>query len=264
MFPRVGTVMLVLVYFAFGARAQDQSILEQIKSAEEAGSVTNFALISQKLEVVWPQDPASYFQGQNQLTKALEIISATNRAARRLLEHQAELALAKKCPNDALIVAGCLSAKEAIVERIARITATAPTLSLAKVMAESLGEVRSTIVTNFQGVLVSANVAPPVFPASPLPTNGIRILNEGMDLNLIDDPFARDAYKKSIAENNSRQAQNVLQFEVLPKMNRAMTSTLLNYIRSLLAQNPKTRSEVLNLATTAHLTEEEQRQLKQY
>lgn len=243
-------------------RGEDLPIPKQIEAAQAAGSISNFLAVSKKIESLWPTNAGDYIQYQNQLSGVLQPLCSSNALAKQLLVQQAELTLAKKCPNDISLVGTCFSVKEAIVERVARVTESAPTLRIAQMMAKTVGEVRSAIIPNYHWVFVTANVAPPVFPTTPLKTNEIRVLFSGMGADAIKDPVAREAYIKACAENGSNNIQNGLQLDILPQINQAMTSTFLNYSKNVFAHNPDAKNQIADLATSAHLTEEERQQLQ--
>jgi hypothetical protein len=238
-------------------RGDDLPISKQIEVAQVAGSATNLVAISKKIESLWPTNSGDYFQYQNQLSGALQPLCSSNAEVRQLLVQLAELTLAKKCPSDISFVGGCFSVKEAIVERVARVTESAPTLRIAQMMAKTVGEVRSAIIPNYHWVFVTANVAPPVFPTTPLKTNEIRVFFSGMGADAIKDPAAREAYIRACAENSSNNIQNSLQLDILPQINQAMTSTFLDYSKNVFAHNPDAKNHPGDLAEFAHLTEEE-------
>lgn len=238
--------------------AADLPIPEQIKAAQAAGSVTNFSTISKEVEALWPEKPLEYFQYQNALGEALQPLCATNGSAKLLLEQQIELALSKKYPEDVLIIKSCISVKVAIVERVATVTTSLPTLHLAQLIAKTLGETRALIITNYLWQPVFANIMPPVLPTKPV---GKWVISDGMDPNLIEDPVARVAYLKAITENNSRNMQNDLQ-EELPRINRAMTRIFLDYAKKALASRPDANKQADDLAASARLTTDERQQLK--
>jgi hypothetical protein len=258
----VVTISLTFVCSVTLVRGEDLSIPKQIEAAQAAGSITNLLAISKKIETLWPTNAGNYFQYQNQLSAALQPLCSSNAMAGQILVQQTGMTLAKKCPNDISIVEGCFSAKEAIMGRIAKVTESAPTLRIAQMMAKTVGEVRSAIIPNYHWVFVTANVAPPVFPTTPLKTNEIRVFFSGMGADAISDPVARAAYIKACAENGSNNIQNGLQLDILPQINQAMISTFLNYSKNAFAHDPGAKNHINDLAASAHLTEEERQQLQ--
>jgi hypothetical protein len=138
---------------------------------------------------------------------------------------------------------------------------------MAHLMANAIGETRSAIIPGYKTVETSANIAPPFIPnRPPPPTNGphkgMRVYFSNMNPDDIDDPVVKDAYLKAIAEEVHKTKQNGLQ-EVLPRMNRAMTRTFLDYAKKALASCPDANKQADDLAALAHLTAEERQQLKQ-
>jgi hypothetical protein len=248
-------IVLVLALSGILVQAKDFSISEKIQAAQAAGSTTNLLAVLKEIEAIWPTNAGAYFLCQNELNKALEYLYPKDAQARKIFELQSKLTLTKKCPDDVSLTGGCFAVKNDIVERIAAVTDSAPTLGMALLMATNLGELRSKIIPNYHALPVSINVAPPV-----LPTNGASkrmwMMHDGMDPNLIEDPVAKDAYLKVIAENNSNRAKNNFQAE-LSHLNKIMTSNFLEYVKKVSNYNPVSKKQANDLAVSAHLTEEE-------
>jgi hypothetical protein len=108
------------------------------------------------------------------------------------------------------------------------------------------------------------NIVPPILPKAPTngPHKGMSFMHDGMDPNLIEDPVAREAYLKAGAENDSNQVLDVLQRDTLPQINRTMTFTFLEYSKKVVASHRNARKQVDDLASIAHLTEQERQQLQ--
>ena len=252
------TLSSVFVLACASEWAGEASVQDRIARAHNIASLT---LLFTELETSWPTNASEYFQDQNQLNAALQSFFMTNATAKTLFEKQTEQTLAKPCPKDISYFGACFSAKKAIMERISK-AQVAPRLEIVREMAKSLGETRNAIIINYQFVPVSANITPPIIPTNPPPSNGIRLMFSGMSVDAIDDPVARDAYKKALETNRLNNTQNTLQGGVLSTINRAMTTTFLNYTEKLLASEPKTKSQIDDLAKTARLTAEERKQLE--
>jgi hypothetical protein len=249
------TIAFAIIWGGLMTHAADSSIQERISTAQETGSVTNLLELSKEIEALWPQKPQDYFQQQNLLGEALQPLCTTNDIAKQLLEQQADLALSKKCPDDAVIIESCFSAKEAIVERVAKVTESTASLHMAQLIANTLGEAQAAISTNYESFEVSANVAPP---------NTLRqkqVVTDGVDPNLINDPVARDAYKEAIAENELKRAKNIFQGH-LSRMIWNMKPCFAQYCHELFEINPDTKKLADALARAAHLTKSETDQLK--
>jgi hypothetical protein len=148
----------------------------------------------------------------------------------------------------------CFRSKEEIVQRILRLSTSAPDFLHAQMLARFLGEVRAARIPGYKHALVSLNVAPPIMPKGGGP------INSGMDPQAITDPEARAAYERAIAENDLRNYGNEFQL-TLSTINHTITANTLNYIRRLFIANPKAKDQMDRLAELGHLTKEERDQL---
>ena len=250
-------VYLVAFFCSISALSAVPSSLEQIQFSVIEGSVSNLFILGNEIESLWTNDEALYFQYYNRIGEVLEALSRTNSTALQLLEKQSEKALNRKCPTNPAVAISCFGSKFQIAERLMRISAT-PNDQHAENLAAFLGEVRTMIVTNYQRAQVFRNVTPPI-----VTTNNSRIgFFSGMDPKVISDTKARVAYEQAIAENNQRSYANDLQLNLLPEINKTMTRHFLNYVRLLLTQNPEANKRANSLAASAHLTDEERRQIK--
>jgi hypothetical protein len=241
--------------FSINAYGDDSILQERIDAAQVEGSVIKLSALVDKCETLWPSNATLYFQSENKVGEALEVLAKTNSAAVQELESQAKIVLGKHCPEGARAANACLKSKFQIAERFVNITAAAPDFHGAKILAKFLGEVRTTLNTNYHFTLMSANVMPPIAP------KGQGVFT-GMDPNAISDPVARAAYLKAIDKNAQIGDENDLQLHTLPEINRTMTSYFIRYTKELFAQNSEAKSEANNLATLAHLTQNEQQQLQ--
>jgi|GEM_PF-6092502 hypothetical protein len=252
-------VALVLVFFAMATRGE-LPIGERIKEARNAGSVTNLTAIYDEIESLWPENSKIYFQNQNQLGEALEILSPTNSAARQLLERQSASVLGKPLATNNLAADSYFSAKEATLRRLVRIPKLTPALRTAQEIATTIGEAQAAVISNYVPVQVTMNVAPPVLPTAPLKSNQYIVTMSGMSPDAIEDPVAREAYKKAIADNELGKAQNNLQRN-LPDMINDMKTSFRQYCHALFWQDPGAKNEIDELAKLAHLTEKEKNDL---
>ncbi len=257
-----GSLILILVLAgATMAHGADLSVEDQIGVVKQTGNVTDCAKLLKQIESLWPDQPENYFRCQNQLGAILESMVATNTKVDSLLNEQAKTVLNKKCPDDISGLNECVSAKGNSVQVLAELTKSAPSIPVAEMLAKTLGEIRSLIITNYQWEMVTANVAPPIVP--PLrSTNGMQVMFSGMSANSIQDPAAREAYQKAIAENKRHNQDNWLQTQLLPGLNRKITVTFLNYAKNALAHDTQTAKHADVLAKQAHLNEQEREQIQ--
>lgn len=239
------------------ANCAPQSVTEQVQAFATEGSLSNLAAVKVEIESLWPNDPVLYFQSNNQLELVLETLAKTNTIALQELETQARQALGRKCPTNSVDAATtCFDVKHQIAIRLDK--NFSPSISNALALAEFIGEVRATIITNYHRAEVSVNIVPPLRPKN---TNGMGYF-EGMSPSVITDPVARAAYEKAIVDNGNNGKMNDFQTYTLPHINWEMKFRFLDYAKTALASCPDTNKQADTLAALAHLTKEEKRQLK--
>jgi hypothetical protein len=243
-------------YLAIGIlHSEAQSLQERISAAQTDGSVDKLSSLASEAESLWTNNMDAYFDFQNKISAALEPLSKTNSAAMQELEVQAENVLGKQYPDGAHAENVSFKSKFSIAERLAKASISAPDIRSAEIQAKFLGQVRTAIIPNYHFKMEEMNVAPPVAP-----TNGFTIA--GMNPAAISDPVARAAYEKAIAENAQRDDENDLQLHTLPDINKTLTTYFFDYVKVLFTQNSELKSQANNLATLAHLTENEKLQLQ--
>jgi hypothetical protein len=248
---------LPFLFCGIRANCAPQSVAEQIQAFAAEDSLSNLTAVKVDVESLWTNEPTLYFQSNNQLEAVLEALSKTNSTALQELEIQAQQTLSRKCPTNSIdATAACFDAKQQITMRL--INNVTPSISNALALAEFLGEVRTTIITNYQRADVYANIVPPLMPKN---TNGMGYF-EGMAPSLITDPVARAAYEKAIADNGNNGKMNDFQIITLPEINRTMTSKFFYYVNSLPAKETLTKKQVSILAEVARLTKVETEKLK--
>jgi hypothetical protein len=249
---------LCLAIFAINmlSYSEAQSIQERIKADQAEGSVPKLTALADEIEVLWTNEVVLYFQSYDQLGTALETLATTNSDAMHELLKQTERVLDRKCPTNPAVAASCFSSKLSIAEQLMR-NLTKPNIQDIQCLAKFLGEVRTAIITNYQWAKVEMNVMPPIAP-----TNSRMGVISGMDPKAISDPVARAAYEKAIDENNQRGAENDLQQNTLPEINRTMTPLFLDYVKIAFRQNPKTKKSSASLTEMAHLSNVERQQLQ--
>lgn len=233
------------------SHGEAQSIEERIKVGQAEGSVPKLSALANEIEGLRTNNVVLYFQSCDRLGAALETLAVTNSDALLELLKQTERTLNQKCPTNPTIAGLCFNSKLNVAERLMR-NSTKPDVQDIQGLAKFLGEVRTTIITNYQFMEVLMNVTPPI-----VPTNSRMGVFSGMDPKAISDPVARAAYEKAIEENNQRGAENDLQQNVMPEINRTMTPLFLDYVKTATKQNPKFKKLVADLAMTAHLTKDE-------
>ena len=250
-------VCLPLLFCTVQANCAPQLVGEQIQAFAAEGSLSNLNDIKIEVESVWASDPVLYFQSSDKLEAVLETMAATNPTALLELEKQARQSLGRKCPTNPINNAGaCFNAKQQIAMRLDK--KFSPSISNALVLAEFIGEVRTTIITNYHRAEVSVNIVPPLMPKN---TNGMGYF-EGMSPSAISDPVARAAYEKAIIDNGNNIKMNTFQTYTLPHINREMTSRFFNYAKKLSANGILATQEADKLGQAAHLTKAEMQNLK--
>jgi hypothetical protein len=242
-----------LLCFSIKPQAAMPDIEERIGMAQAEGSLSQLSLLTAEIEKMWPGEPSNYFKFQDQLGKALLMLSKTNTQAQKVLEDQTMLALSKPCSTNPAAAIVCFPLKESITKRILITTASKPSLAHASSAARSLGEIRETVIPGYRRADVFLNVAPPI-PSGPI--------DGGMDPKAIKDPQARAAYETAIAENSQRGQMNDLQLSVLPEINREVSRLFMDYAQKLFAQDKEIRNQADMLAELAHLTESERKALR--
>lgn len=256
---RFNVAFFVCAFVLSGSvRANDNvlSIQEQIKGYAAQGSLSNLVAVEAAIEPLWTNAPVFYFQLNDQLIGALESLSEKQPKALQEYEKQSCWTLNRKCPTNPPQATVCFNTKFQIATRL--VGTQNPSMSNALALAGFLGEVRTTMITNYHRAIVYMNVDPPLTPTN---ANGMGYFS-GMDPAVISDPVARAAYEKAIEENGHRGEINDFYINTLPEINRTMAFHFFYYISALSAKETLTKKQVGVLAEAAHLTKMEVEKLK--
>ena len=255
-FVAVSFVCVLALSQSTKANVTVSSVQEQIKFFTTRGSLSNLVAIEITLEPLWTSDPSLYFQSNGQLIDAMATLSASEPLALQEYEKQSRWVLSRKCPTNPPDASICFNAKFQIAKHL--VDSSPSSISNAVVLAEFLGEVRTTIITNYHRAKFELNVMPPLTPTN---ANGMGYMS-GMNPESISDPVARAAYVKVLEENDRRREINEFQINTLPEINRTMTLQFFYYISRLSEKETMTKKQAVDLATSAHLSEEEQQRLQ--
>lgn len=237
------SIALALCLKSYG---NDLSFKERMGTLQTNNSIPELSALANDCETLWPTNETRYFQYEYAIEKALAKSATNSPVALKEIENQTEKILDKHsdAPDSGNLR---FRIKSQVVECFVSVSDSAPDFYGAQILAKFLGEVRATIITNYQFKPVNFNMMPPGKLASP----GVYLV----------DTNAMPAYLKALKEMYRTNDENGLQLHILPKVNQEITSDFLNYSKVLLAQNPQLKNQVNNLAALAHLTSGEQRQL---
>ena len=254
---------LVLLVFACSVlgQAADPSLMMQINAGRENGSLSNLAVVAVDVEALWPKDPGVYFLTADGLATALEGFARTNPAAGQVFVTAGQAVLSKSRPEDVLAQLPCCVMKARWMTRFAQASYVKPDINIAFLMAKSLHETESAVVTNFQ---MNRNprhlILPPITPTNP-PQN---IVFPGTLPRDIEDPVAREAWIKALDEDERKarliEAENYFQ-DQLPMYTLEMKRAFYRYCHELFLQQPGAKEHRYELGKAAGLTPPETGQL---
>jgi hypothetical protein len=237
------SIALLLCLKSYG---NDLSLKQRIGMVPNS-SISELSALANDCETLWPSNASIYFQYEYWIESNLAKSATNNPVALEALESQ----VGKIVDKDCLVATDSgnfrFRAKNEIIELFVSVSHSKPNLQGAQILAKHLGEVRATIIKNYQFQPTPTNLPPPVILVRP----GFYRL----------DTNASPAYLKAFKAMYRTNDVNRLQLHILPAVNQEMTSDFFNYSKALFAQNPQLKSQANNLAALAHLTSSEQMQL---
>lgn len=238
------SIALALCLKSYG---NDLSFKERMGTLQTNNSIPELSALANDCETLWPSNETLYFQYEYAIERTLAKSAKNSPVALRELENQTEKIVDKHsdAPDSGNIR---FRIKSQVVESFVNVSRSAPDFYGAQILAKFLGEVRATIITNYQSKPVKKmSMMPPGKYVSP----GVYVF----------DTNAMPAYLKALEETSRIDDKNALQLRFLPEVNQEITSDFFSYSKVLLARNPQLKDQVSNLAVLARLTSGEQRKL---
>lgn len=247
--------MLSLV--RFGVAAAGATVPEQITSIRSTGKLDGVKQLIGDVEGMYNTNTQYYCKYQEEIESVLELLSATNTDARAMLEMQMHSVLAKRTIATDTIkksdMLHLLCLQEATVRRLVKLSGSHFDRKSVQLVASLLGDIRLSRVPDYKRAIVYENVPPPV----PEGSHDSGPMSAGMNPDEIKNSIKKEQYKAAIASNEANYYQNLLQGDVLPRLNDFIASVLLRILSDTTERNRFSDDDLVRLGRVAHLTQSE-------
>jgi hypothetical protein len=208
-----------------------QQVTQAIQSAD-AHRVMDVAPVIEKL---WPEKPDVYFASLKSAAGALDA-AKDYPAARGAISNLFSSLIEKAVPSDPESGVACLQAKDDAIQYFLNFPEVREDKTNLLALARYIGTIRGLVITNFVPKLVDLN-PPGILDATPAQA------------------------QQMIQENQKLQANNDWQ-QSLSVANTILTFHLLHDAARLTLRKPEEAAFAKDLSTAAHLTEDEQHELR--
>jgi hypothetical protein len=225
-----------------------ETILAQVRAATNAQQA---ALMSSKLEELWPRHPKAYFEGMGHVTGILSAAPGTDTQSAAALKKAMDKMIQHECPADVSLATDCINLKREALLRCFNSDNIRNDKSSWLRLAQFVGEIRARRIANYSNrgtsppepayeILRKANVPHPDF---------------------LTNVETRRAYDKAMEAGAKVRLMDTFQTELLTT-DSVLTYQLLENASHLATPESQRADFVREIASAAKLSAEEKQRLQ--